>query len=435
MYIKILYLFLSILLSFSALAETELTIYLKNKFSLDDIGSFNPIDSPIDGYDKDNTFYPDPFGNDEILFSINSDNYSDYIEYLTPGQVKMFEFYSSTFVMNIYPSRRSCSVPKEVLELSKNGNAKLVDNGEGIEGVVGSIPFTNATEPLHHVWNHILRYRGVNIEGSSPYYIVEYTGSKIMGAGTAVAINYWNPFVKDKNGDGLQGMIMSKITHPPRLADAGVLVIESLNAFRTPRRAWVYSPATRRVRRAPDIAYDNYNQFSRGLTTVDSYDGFNGAKDRYEWSNIGTELKFLPYNSYKFYNAKHEELLTPQHVNQEYIRYELVRVNIVGADLKKDKRHILPHRVMYFDFDSHNMIAEDIYDGKMNLIRYREMPIMNFYDQPMCNKIHSATYDFATRQYILTNVQSIDVPKVSWRLKKPHNVKSFTPAGFKRWAK
>ena len=86
MYIKILYLFLSILLSFSALAETELTIYAKSKFSLDDIGSLNPIDSPIDGYDKDNTFYPDPFGNDEILFSINSNNYSDYIEYLTLSQ-------------------------------------------------------------------------------------------------------------------------------------------------------------------------------------------------------------------------------------------------------------------------------------------------------------------------------------------------------------
>ena len=38
----------------------------------------------------------------------------------------------------------------------KNIN-KEVDDGEGIEGVVGSIPFINASEPLHHVWNHILK--------------------------------------------------------------------------------------------------------------------------------------------------------------------------------------------------------------------------------------------------------------------------------------
>ena len=39
-------------------------------------------------------------------------------------------------------------------------------------------------------------------------------------------------------------MLMSKVTHPPRLADASLLVIESLNAFKTPRKAWVYNPGT-----------------------------------------------------------------------------------------------------------------------------------------------------------------------------------------------
>ena len=90
---------------------------------------------------------------------------------------------------------------------------------------------------------------------------------------------------------------------------------------------------------------------------------------------------------------------------------------------------------MYFDFDSHNFISEDIYDGEKNLIRYRELPIMNFYDEPMCNVIHAATYDFATKKYLLNNVRSVDVPKVKWRLEKPHKESMFTPEGFKRWAK
>ena len=403
------------------------------EFSEQDIGDRAPIKEPILGYESKSGEYKDPFIGDSISFKITKDNYLDYKKYLTPGQIKMFTTYESTFFMNIYPSRRSCAVPDKVLELSKGGNSKLVDGGEGIEGVVGSIPFPNASKPLHHLWNHILRYRGVDIQGGSPYYIVNYNGEKLNGAGKAIAKNYWNPFIA--NEKGLQGKIMTKVTHPPRLADAGVLVIESLNALATPRKAWVYSPATRRVRRAPDIAYDNYSGFSQGLTTIDSFDGFNGAKDRYTWKNGGTKLKFMPYNSYKFHNTNHAKALTALHVNQEYLRYELVKVNIVQADLKEDMRHVLPHRVMYFDFDSHNFISEDIYDGEKNLIRYRELPIMNFYDEPMCNAIHAATYDFATKKYLLNNVRSVDVPKVKWRIEKPHKESMFTPEGFKRWAK
>ena len=403
------------------------------KFTIDDIGQRVPISEPIQGYKYEHSKYNDPYRDDIVLFKITADNFNEFEEYLTPGQIKMFESYETSFFMKIYQSRRSCAVPNEVLELSKNGNSKLVDDGEGIEGIVGSIPFPDASEPLHHIWNHILRYRGVDIEGGGPYYVVNYDGEIFNGAGKAIAKNYWNPFVSDNKG--LQGKIMTKVTHPPRLADAGVLVIESLNSYKTPRRAWVYSPATRRVRRAPDIAYDNYNSFSQGLTTVDSFDGFNGAKDRYDWSDGGTKLKFMPYNSYKFYNTKHEETLTPFHVNQEYLRYELVRVNIVNADLKDGVRHILPHRVMYFDYDSHNFMAEDVYDGEKNIIRYRELPLMNYYDEPMCNSIHSATYDFALKKYLLNNVRSIDIPKINWRMNKPHKESLFTPEGFKRWAK
>jgi len=230
-------------------------------------------------------------------------------------------------------------------------------------------------------------------------------------------------------------MIMSKVTEPPRLADAAVLVIESLNAFETPRRAWVYNPGTRRVRRAPDIAYDNYSGFSQGLTTVDSFDGFNGAKDRYDWTDLGVQLRFMPYNAYKFHEAKIEETLTAFHVNQDFLRYELVRVNVVRADLKEGKRHILPQRVMYFDYDSYNMLAEDVFDGQQNIMRYRELPQINYYDEPMCNSIHSASYDLATRRYLLNGVRSSDVPKVNWRVDTPHKDKMFTPEGLKRWAK
>ena len=143
----------------------------------------------------------------------------------------------------------------------------------------------------------------------------------------------------------------------------------------------------------------------------------------------------MPYNAYRLHEAKVEETLSPFHVNQDFLRYELVRVNVVRADLKEGKRHILPHRVMYFDYDSYNMLAEDVFDGQQNIMRYRELPQINYYDEPMCNSIHSASYDLATRRYILNGVRSSDVPKINWRVDTPHKDKMFTPEGLKRWAK
>ncbi len=397
------------------------------------IGDKEPIAEPIDSYDPSKNSYPDPFHKDEILFTIDKSNYLEYADQLlTPGQIEMFNVYSDTFKMHVYPSRRSCAVPPEVNELTSQ-NAELTDEGEGIIGIVGSIPFPNPSEALHHVWNHILRYRGVNIYGSSPFYIINPDSSITYGAGEAIAINYWNPFVDNKKG--LQGMLMSKVTHPPRLADASLLVIESLNALKTPRKAWVYNPGTRRVRRAPDIAYDYKPTANQGITTTDQFDGFNGAKDRYEWTFLGTKKKLMPYNAYKLHETDIDKYLTPYHIDQNYLRYELVNVNVIQADLRKNKRHILPHRTMYFDTDSHNMLVEETFDEENKIMAYREFPIINYYDQPMCLSVHSATYDFATRRYQLSNVRSIDIPKIQWRLDEPHNENMFTPEGLKRFAR
>ena len=397
------------------------------------IGDREPIEKPIKSYDPSKNSYPDPFSEDEIIFTITNENYLEFSEnLLTSGQIEMFIKYPKTFKMNIYKSRRSCAVPPEVYALTKS-NAILTDEGEGIEGIVGSIPFPQPSEALHHVWNHILRYRGVEISGSSPFFIIDPDGSRVLGAGEAIAKNYWNPFTK--NEKGLQGMLMTKVTHPPRLADASALVIESLNAFKTPRKAWVYNPGTRRVRRAPDIAYDYKPSASQGLTTTDQFDGFNGAKDRYNWKSLGTQVKLMPYNAYKFHETPMDEVLEPYHVNQDFLRYELVNVNVVKAELKNDKRHIIPERVMYFDVDSHNMLVEETFDANSEIMAYREFPIINFYDQPMCLSIHSATYDFATRRYQLASVRSIDIPKIEWRLEEPHNERMFTPEGLKRFAK
>ena len=84
-----------------------------------DIPERQPIKSPITTYDPNTNSYPDPFSEDKIIITIDQNNYTNYEKnLLTPGQLEMFKTYPETFKMHVYQSRRSCAVPKEVIELT-----------------------------------------------------------------------------------------------------------------------------------------------------------------------------------------------------------------------------------------------------------------------------------------------------------------------------
>ncbi len=47
-----------------------------------------------------------------------------------------------------------------------------------------------------------------------------------------------------------------QVTEPSRLAGNVLLVHETLDQVKEPRMAWIYNAGQRRVRRAPQVAYD-----------------------------------------------------------------------------------------------------------------------------------------------------------------------------------
>src|SRR5690606_33466053 len=126
---------------------------------------------------------------------------------------------------------------------------------------------------------------------------------------------------------------------PARAAGNVILVYEALNAQAQPRQAWQYSPGTRRVRRAPNIAYDNPGTNSDGLSTSDAFDGFNGAPDRYDWSVLGKNVRLISANAYEGEATPYAEYLQPGHINQDKVRYEKRRVWEFEATLRPSTRH------------------------------------------------------------------------------------------------
>src|SRR5690606_3344129 len=81
--------------------------------------------------------------------------------------------------------------------------------------------------------------------------------------------------------------IKLNFTGPARRTGEGLLVQDAADPLVQPRRAWQYLPGQRRVKLAPDLAYDTPNPGSAGASTYDDSFVFMGALDRYDWTLVG----------------------------------------------------------------------------------------------------------------------------------------------------
>ena len=69
-------------------------------------------------------------------------------------------------------------------------------------------------------------------------------------------------------------------------------------------------------------------------------------------------------------------------MNPDHLRYELHRVWVVDATLKKGERHIYKRRTFYIDEDSWQILLVDQYDNRDQLWRVSEGHAITYYDLP-----------------------------------------------------
>ena len=105
--------------------------------------------------------YPDPFADDERLFTITGNNYKEYEENLSPGQIALLTRYPG-YKMHVYPTRRSTAYPQGLYDETRANATKveLVESGNGFEGTTGGVPFPIPESGLEAIWNHLTHYRG-----------------------------------------------------------------------------------------------------------------------------------------------------------------------------------------------------------------------------------------------------------------------------------
>ncbi len=385
------------------------------------------IVSPPAGY-KIGMQHPDPFAADQPRLTITSANMAASAAQLSAGQQAMFAKYKD-FEMRVYPTRRSASFPQRIYAKTRENAAtgKMLPGGAGVADVAEGFPFPITTDPAELIWNHKLKFKGVAARRYNPHVAPTATGKySLVSLREEILGPYWKEGNTLKDIDNILTYFFQVVEAPPRLAGSILLVHETLNQDSRPRQAWLYNPGQRRVRKAPQVAYDNPATASDGLSFNDMTDMFNGSLDRFDWKFSGKREMYIPYNAYRAHSDKVSvaDLVRPGHLNPELLRYELHRVYVVDATLKSGVRHSNSRRTFYLDEDSYQIVMIDHYDSAKRLWRYSEAHPINYYEMPLLWTTLEVHHDLLNGRYIAYGLDNGSPP---YDFSFDTNPRNFTP--------
>lgn len=376
----------------------------------------------------------DPFPNDKPLYKITAANMGQYAGQLTEGHKALLRQYKDTYSMSVFPTRRSAASPQRIYDATKRiaTTANLAEGGNGVTGAAEGIPFPVPKQGVEVFWNHVLRYRADAASRQIGQAAVTPTGSyNMVKFHDEFYVVYSLPGAQEAQLDNVILYFIQETVAPARLAGEILLVHETLDQSKENRRAWLYNPGQRRVRRAPNVAFDNPGTASDGLRTSDQFDMYNGSPERYEWKLVGKKEMLVPYNSYRLHQAKTKPdgVIKPLHMNQDLTRYELHRVWVVDSVLKPGQRHIYKRRTLYVDEDSWQIVAVDAYDNRDQLWRVQEGHGINYYNVPTYWTTMETTYDLQSRRYLALGFE--DDPNKSYDFGIKRSLQDFTAAALR----
>lgn len=350
----------------------------------------------------------DPFANEKPLFSITAQNVAKYESKLAPGSADMVKSLPG-YRLDVYPTHRTFAAPQFIYDnaIANATRAHLVDDGQDVAGAAIAVPFPIPHNGNEAVWNHLLRWRGLQIVRTVVTAITTPTGDYTLQHWLEkIYLPYDTPGLA--NPHKLDSMYWQEVLGPPRIAGLITLSVSYQDPNEQPRQAWQYYPGERRVRRAPEINYDTPVQNTDGLETVDDYDMYNGAIDRYNWKLVGKKELYVPYNTYEFQNPKYKysDLVLKDAANPDAIRFELHRVWVVEATLKEGVRHIYSKRTDYIDEDSWQILIADRYDSRGQLWRTALAMVQEAPEVPLTGADGYEFLDLIQHRYLLQGLHN-----------------------------
>jgi hypothetical protein len=361
------------------------------------------LTTPPAGFKPGDGIRPNPFASEKPRGSIDAKNMGQYAANLTEGTKAMLQKYP-TFRVDVYPTHRTVAFPKFVADnTAKNAvKAKTLNEGRSMEGAHAGFPFPIPKDGNEAMWNHLVRFNGQAYEAKYRNLNVDASGRAAL-ATEGMSVQEYPFWDNTKQSADIFWRIKLTYTGPARRAGEALMLVDPLDIGTKDRRAWSYLPGQRRVKVAPDLAHDTPNPGTAGATTFDDTFIFNGSMDRFNFKLLGKKEMLVPYNAYAaVYQSKQDELLKPNHLNPDFVRWELHRVWVVEATLKEGKRHVYSKRTFYLDEDSWAALASDEYDARGQLWRTGLAYMAPSYDLPAPYTDMFSHYDLVSRAYQLT---------------------------------
>jgi len=252
-----------------------------------------------------------------------------------------------------------------------------------------------------------LRYQGVSISSKYDSWNVDSAGVPSLATTGQAFISYpiYENLAQPISSADVYYQMKLSYTGPSRRAGEAMMLKDAANPLQQPRRAWQYLPGQRRVKLAPNLAYDTPNPGTSGAGTYDDVFVFNGALDRYDWKLVGKQEMIVPYNTYKLtYVQDPKSITTPNHLAPEFVRWEKHRVWVVEGNLKAGARHIYQKRRFYLDEDSWTALASDQYDARGQLYRGSFAFLSQSYDKQVPDSTPFMIYDLVGGSYNINGV-------------------------------
>jgi hypothetical protein len=218
---------------------------------------------------------------------------------------------------------------------------------------------------------------------------------------------FWDPSIPGiREPDSKYWVLRFDALAPARKNGEKYVIINSLDPINPGQRAWLYVTGQRRVKLAPDLAYDTPSPVSAGAATMDEAQGFLGAQDRFDMKLAGKQERYILVNQQKTQDYKvcpPEKTFLKSFPLPECIRYELHRTWRVDMTLKPGFRNVMPKRSVWFDEDWSGGSVGDMYDasGKIYRVDYSPISLLYQYPEQQYQFAHSSwTYDLQTGIYL-----------------------------------
>jgi hypothetical protein len=356
----------------------------------------------------------DPFPEDKPLFTVTAANVADFGDMVSPGQRALLEAYPDTWRLPVYTSRRTAAYPDWVYEGAIDNARRLDPESDTVGDVVQAritSPFPIPQRGEQVVWNHNLRWRGLRVQSALARAAVTPRGrySVILGE-MDIGFPYGSPRENafKREYPNVLLALKSKITAPSLLANDASLNWEPIDHRISRRATWEYFEALRRVIRRPYLGYEQPAPYTDSLRTVDDFELFNGATDRYEWTILGKREMLIPYNAYRLHSDRlgYDDILQTGHINPDHARYELHRVWVVEGRLKEGAKHVYSRRVFYLDEDSWQIGVSESYDMDGELWRVAEAHALNYYTVPVQLATLYVFHDLKQRRYVVDGIDN-----------------------------